>query len=69
MLDRDYAHHIQFSSDWRIEDDQSEGVHTIDVYDATLSTVFDVFLKFISNEYDFSREFVKDRLMEHFASD
>ena len=69
MLDHEYGHHIQFSADWSVEDDNTEGVHTIDVYDATLSTVFDVFIKFISNEYDFSREFIEQRLVEHIASD
>ena len=65
MIDREYGHHIQFSADWHCDDEQSEGVHTVDIYDATLSTVFDVFIKFIAGEYEFSREFVEQRFVEH----
>jgi hypothetical protein len=67
MIDHEYAHHIQLSSDWRIEDEQTEGVHTVDIYDASLTTVLDNLIKFLAAEYEVDRAFVVARVIEHLS--
>ena len=64
MIDREYAHHIQFSADWSIEGENSEGSHTVDVYDADMNTLLNVFFRFVAAEYQVDDDMLKLRVSE-----
>lgn len=67
MIDFDeYAHHFQLSSQWKIEEGQ-EGSHTVDLYDPNLSILTDAFVKFVSAEFEFPREVVIGKILEHLS--
>ena len=67
MIDRDYAHHFQLSADWTIEGEGQEGSHTVDIYDPDIWTITDAFVKFVAAEFEFPREVVVGRIIEHLS--
>ena len=67
LNDGDYGLHIQFSADWKNESEGSEGSSVIDIYDPDIWTATDAFVKFIAAEFEFPREVVIGRIIEHLS--